>query len=117
MKKFTIQDFILIAAILIAAAVGGLINLAFRQAPATRVEISVDGSVVATYPLDDEVDVILDTYAGGTNHLVIHDGAAEVTEASCPDHVCVAQGRISQNGELIVCLPNRLIVRVVEPNQ
>ncbi|MCD8081971.1 MAG: NusG domain II-containing protein [Clostridiales bacterium] len=117
MKKFTRKDFILIVAILVIAAVGALANFIIRQRPAARVEVSVDGSVVATYRLDDEVDTILETWSGGSNHLVIHEGSARITEASCPDHICVNEGRISQNGEMIVCLPNRLIVRVVEPER
>ena len=48
----------------------------------------------------------------GSNTLVIEDGAVSVTQADCPDKVCVAQGAIRYNGETIVCLPNRVVVEV-----
>ena len=49
---------------------------------------------------------------GGTNILVIENGEAWVSEADCPDKVCMGMGKISRNGEFIACLPNRLLVVV-----
>ena len=49
---------------------------------------------------------------GGTNILKIEDGKAFLIEASCPDHLCMNQGKIDQSGETITCLPNRLTVSV-----
>ena len=50
---------------------------------------------------------------GGVNVFVIRDGKAWVTEASCPDKICMDQGQVSQEGEMIVCLPNRMTARVM----
>ena len=47
---------------------------------------------------------------GGSNILVIEDGEAWVSEASCPDQICRGMGKISRNGEFIACLPNRVII-------
>ena len=49
---------------------------------------------------------------GGSNVLVIADGQAWLSEANCPDLLCVKQGRIHYTGQTIVCLPNRLTVTV-----
>ena len=46
------------------------------------------------------------------NVVVIKDGKVSVTEASCKNQVCVKHSEISLSGESIVCLPNRLIVRI-----
>ena len=35
-----------------------------------------------------------------------------MSEADCPDKVCMGMGKISRNGEFIACLPNRLLVVV-----
>ena len=32
--------------------------------------------------------------------------------ADCPDHLCVKQGKISADGEMIVCLPNKVTVQI-----
>ena len=44
--------------------------------------------------------------------LLIENGTARMTEASCPDHVCIDMGVIRYTGQSIVCLPNRLVVTV-----
>ena len=48
-----------------------------------------------------------------TNLLVIKDGKADVTEADCPDKLCVHQKAISKTNETIVCLPNKVVVQVI----
>ena len=35
-----------------------------------------------------------------------------LTEANCPDLLCVRQGKIRYTGQSIICLPNRLTVTV-----
>jgi hypothetical protein len=46
------------------------------------------------------------------NVVVISGGTVSVTEASCKNQVCVKHGAITRPGESIVCLPNRLVVRI-----
>ena len=46
------------------------------------------------------------------NRLRIRDGCAEFTEAGCPDALCVHMRPISAEGEMLVCLPNRVVVEV-----
>lgn len=48
----------------------------------------------------------------GYNLVEIGDGNVRVIEASCPDELDVKQGYISSPGEIIVCLPNRLIIEI-----
>ncbi|ADL06750.1 protein of unknown function DUF1312 [[Clostridium] saccharolyticum WM1] len=114
LKKLTVKqrrELILIAAILVTA---GLLSAVFyagnRKAP-EQVVVTVDGKTVAALDLYKDTDMIIDGL-GGTDHLVIKDGYASITEASCPDKVCVRTGRIHKSGELIVCLPNRVVVTI-----
>lgn len=44
--------------------------------------------------------------------VVIAEGAVRVTEADCPDHVCVKTGSVSAAGALVACVPNGVVVRV-----
>ena len=46
------------------------------------------------------------------NVLKISNGMAAVVEANCGDHTCIRTGAISREGETIVCLPHRMVVRV-----
>ena len=48
----------------------------------------------------------------GHNKVVITDGEVWMEEADCPDKLCVHQKAISKNHEMIVCLPNKVVVEV-----
>ena len=63
---------------------------------------------------DPSADAASDTSAEGTWHniLVIKDGRADMTDADCPDRICVNHRPVSQEGETIVCLPHKVVVEV-----
>lgn len=69
------------------------------------------GEQVASYSLSEELELVLRT-GEETNTLVIRDGKAQVTAASCPDGICVDHHPIDKAGETIVCLPHRLVIKV-----
>lgn len=48
----------------------------------------------------------------GYNLIEIGDDEVWVVEASCPDELDVKQGKISRSGEIIVCLPNKLVIEI-----
>ena len=106
------QDFLLIAVILLIAAVGFTSNWFLHQKPSATVKIIVDAEVVEELDLTKDTELIIHGAWGGTNTLIIENGTARISEASCPDKICVHQGPISQSGELMVCLPNEVIVRI-----
>lgn len=71
--------------------------------------VRINGEEAARYPLDTDGVYKLN---GGTNTLVIENGQAWISEADCPDKLCVKQGRIQYTGQCITCLPNKLTVTV-----
>ena len=71
--------------------------------------VRVNGVVTERHPLNADGTFPLN---GGSNILVIQDGQAWLSEADCPDKLCVKQGRIHYSGQVITCLPNRLTVTV-----
>ena len=105
MKK---RDFILIGAIIVIIAIS-IAVITLTKKDGAYVIVRVDGDQVAKYSLSVDGEYELN---GGTNVLRIKDGMAYLTSASCPDHLCVKQGKIDQTGETITCLPNRLTVTV-----
>ena len=101
-------DLILIVGLLLLAGVlylalnrgrqeGGLVVIRVNGVETERHSLALNG----TFPLN-----------GGSNILVIQDGQAWLSEANCPDHICVKQGKIHYTGQVITCLPNRLTVTV-----
>ena len=110
------NDIILISALLAAAGIAfGILQLAKK--PGGYAVVVQEGREVASYPLDKDISVTIDSATGGYNTLVIKDGKADVTAADCPDKLCVNQHSISYNGETIVCLPNKLVVKIVSEAQ
>ena len=110
-KKKYIRDLIIVGVLLIAAVLA-LLMLRNRQEKETGTDAVVtvrtnDGDEI--YPLNKDGVFSLN---GGTNTLVIENGEAWVSEANCPDKVCMGMGKISKNGEFIACLPNQVIIVV-----
>lgn len=56
---------------------------------------------------------------GMTNTFEVASGAVHMTHANCPDSLCLYQKPISRQGETIVCLPHKTVLKVVggEPPQ
>ena len=107
------NDILLIAAVLVLAA-GALLWQQLSKQPGAEAVVTVDGAEVWRAPLAKEAqwDYIGDDGQVG-NRVVIEDGTVRVDSADCPDKVCVNTGRIRSDGEMIVCLPHKLIVRVI----
>lgn len=61
-------------------------------------------------PGADETFTLIGAY---TNTIVIREGRAAITESDCPGADCVHSGWIGTVGRSIVCLPNKVEIRIV----
>lgn len=110
------KDICLAAAVLTAALVSGL---AFRHDISKSragnaggvLEVTIDGALYGSFPLKEDMETTITT-SYGSNTVVIEQGRAYVKEADCPDKICAGMPRISQDGEMICCLPHRLFLTV-----
>lgn len=102
-------------AVAIIAVFGILIAAFFIFGPSAECAvIKQDGVIIARMPLDTDAShtVTHDTY--GFNVIEVKGGKVSVSYADCRDKICVDHKPISQEGEIIVCLPHRLTVEVGE---
>lgn len=88
--------------------------------PKDYIVISVDGEELHRMELQD--DGVIENYQyeseEGHQNLVERNGMeAYMADANCADSLCVLQGAISKDGEVIVCLPHRVLVEVVSEGQ
>ena len=83
-----------------------------------------NGNVVSVYHRGELVETIhLDTVTtpysftinsgnNGYNVISVEQGRICVSDASCPDHVCINTGWITDGAIPIVCLPNELVIQI-----
>jgi len=107
------KEVILIVIIIAISCVLLLVNQIVFSKPARYLEITVDGVVVETLDLNRDTEILVNGYHGGTNRIVIESRKVHVSDATCPDKICIHQGTIEQAGESIVCLPNRMIAQII----
>ena len=65
----------------------------------TEISLGIDGRHPVSGPL-------------GTAFLVVEDGRAHLENAPCPLKICEVMGPIDRSGQVIVCLPNRIVIKV-----
>lgn len=98
---------LLLAAVFLLAAAACLL-LCRPAASAKSVRVLSDGKLVAVLDLSEDT-VLTVPYKDGSNTVTVSGGKVSVTDASCPDHTCMAYGEKS-GGTPIICLPNRLVL-------
>lgn len=103
---------LLLAAVVLSA---GFIFLK-KEKPSTPVaRITRDGELLREIPLDEVKEsysfVVEDEL--GSNTILVEPGRIRVSEADCPDQVCVNQGFISDGTVPVVCLPHKLMIEIV----
>lgn len=113
MKKMKIKKADLIIFIC-ALAVFGLLWLfsSLFLKKGDTVIVTVNGEQTGSYPLNEDRTVNIKGYDGGENTLLISGGHADMIHADCPGEDCVYQKAVSADGETIVCLPHRVVIRI-----
>lgn len=108
-------DAIVIALILAVAVAAMALPAALRTGAADATglyaEVYEDGVLTRSLPLDEDSDNLAKTRRG-YNRIVVADGGVRVSEADCGSLVCVHSGTKRLPGEMIACLPHRLVIKV-----
>ncbi len=111
MKRKRNTIFFLIILFLIIC-IGFLIQKYYFGKSGTSAIIEQNGETVAELDLNKDTELFLNDGNGGSNTITVYNGQISVTEANCPDLVCVRTGAISETGEVIACLPHKLIITI-----
>lgn len=107
----------IILILLLAAAVlsAGILLLQKKQVSSPVARITRDGELLREIPLDEveeSYSFVLEDEEG-SNTILVEPGRIRVSEADCPDQVCVNQGFISDGTVPVVCLPHKLMIEIV----
>lgn len=106
------NDLILIGVvILLGLAVILLINL--TKTEGSTLLVTVNGKDYKTLDLNKDTTFTVKGENGSVNTFIIKNGYVDMTDADCPDKLCVKSKDIHYNGETIVCLPNKVVLEVI----
>jgi hypothetical protein len=115
MKQNRVWLFVIGAIAVLSLA--SLILIHFLKQTGDKVEIYQDGALIHSLPLNQDKTIRIPSENGGYNVVTIKQGEVWVSEASCPDQVCVRHGPTCETKDPIVCLPNKLVVQVTHTDR
>ena len=76
-----------------------------------HVVVNVDGHRVLELSLDTDVTTTVTGPLGDTT-VRVSNGAVSITESPCPHGYCKHMGPIGHRGEVIVCVPNHIMITI-----
>jgi len=112
MKK---KEIIIFAALFVAALIAVLIMQFAPSADSKTMLITVDGEEYKRVTIDEETyeSFTIET-EHGQNSVVIENGYINVVSADCPNQICVNTKEAYTAGDVIVCLPHKVVIEIVE---
>ena len=104
---------VLAAVVLLSAGV--LVWRKLNPQEARIAKITQKGQVLREIDLTqvkEPYSFVIEGENGALNTVQVEPGRICISEASCPDQICVHQGWIGDGSEPIVCLPNQVIIQI-----
>jgi hypothetical protein len=107
---------VIIIALILAAALAAMAYASSlgRAEPAEgglQAEIYEDGVLTRVLPLAEASEVVINT-SRGYNRVVVENGGVRISEADCDSQTCVHSGTKALPGDMIACLPHRLVIKI-----
>ena len=108
---------IIIAAVSILVAVGSFGGVSLYKSAGNNLQR------IAVIKQNDQIirRINLETFEGSEEInvsgdydevILVENGRIRFKKADCPDKVCVKTGWLEQNGDIAVCLPNRVMIKI-----
>ena len=116
-KYFKIGDLVIYIFLLIFFSILIFKIGSFKDIKGAKAEIWVDGELKYVYPLqEEEKNIFVDTNLGGCN-VQFKDNMVRVTTSTSPLQIAVKQDFIKSPGEVIIGIPDRLVIKVVRDSE
>lgn len=110
MKRLSNRSLILIFALLLLVSLAWIAAIKIMPQNSLIAEIHSDGKIIYTIDLNK----VTNSYNIELPHntVLVEHGKISMLSADCPDQLCVKQGKISDGSFPIVCLPNKIMIRI-----
>lgn len=79
---------------------------------AASATVTQNGTVIAVLDLTDSARQMLEVDGAYPLTVIAEHGTVRVSEASCPDQICVRAGVLSKPGDTAACLPAGVVIRI-----
>ncbi|MDY3304739.1 MAG: NusG domain II-containing protein [Clostridia bacterium] len=111
MKKSTKIMAVCFSAAALAAA-AGIMYMNAKAGEKRYACIFDDGKLVQKIDLSNVSNPYKIELAG--NVILVEKGQISMIDADCPDKLCIKQGAISDSARPIVCLPNKIVIKLTD---
>ena len=109
LKRF---DFLL-AAILLSVSLFSLISAKTSFSTAARNALVYhDGTLLKSVELAKDTSFMI-----GEMRIEVKQGKLRIADSNCPRKICCHSGAISEPGQVITCVPNKIFIEVSSPNE
>ena len=78
--------------------------------------VMVDGREEMRIPLDATEKILVEGRIG-LSEIRVESGRVWIEEAPCPHKTCMKMGKIRLPGDVLVCIPNRIVLRIEGENE
>jgi hypothetical protein len=118
-KRIDLLIIIVVAVFGLSLLIVNFLNIFYLNYKGNKVlTIYKDGKLEKTFNFSEEFNK---TYTINTkygyNILEIKNGEAYIKDADCESKLCIAKGKINSIGDLIICLPHKLVIQIEGENQ
>lgn len=109
--RFCIGDVLVIGfVVMLAILIGVVFWIKTGTEEGNLVVVYREGEKIQELSLEQNTEIIIEN--SYTNKLVVKDKKVAIIESDCPGMDCVHSGWISGKGRSLVCLPNRVEIRI-----
>lgn len=115
MKK---NDVIIIIVVILLALMGMFIINKHNSSSGRIAKITIDENIVEEIDLDSivegeeyEIELVKDH-----SYATVSKEGIKIHKSDCRDQICVETGMAKKNGDMIVCLPYKIVIEVTDSN-
>lgn len=104
------NDFILILSLSIIGIIL-FILFNFNSSEGSVATVYYNNKLIKKINLNNNAEYDVEGYNGNI-HIVVNNKKIKVEEENSPLHLCSKQGYIKNNTDVIVCLPNKIVIKI-----
>lgn len=112
--RFRKSDLIAVAVVVCLIVASLTLFYGPEKTDAGTVEVYQNGKLLYAYSLTENRTFTVE--GNYENTIVIENGTVRIESSTCPGHDCVHMGSIRTSGQNLICLPNRLEIRLTGEN-